>query len=310
MTAPLTASVRPSTVPYSVDDHQRSVVSITVVVTNPGPDPADCRRLRIAIPNSKVPQAGALTADPSTIAVAVGDTTPWAIWTSGDGMCYAVPLPPATGIPAGSSAEFVISSIVVNTMPGTVHIHIYRDGEQTPATTATLDKDRPVGPSALPPEILRFEVTPAQVALNGEVEVTWEAARADVCTLGPGPVTLPSPAGGTMRLPVIQTTDFLIRALGPGGGASEARTVVVAPVQVDEFRREPAGQVRPGDQVTLHWRTRFASSCSISEGIGEVSGSGQATITADRTAVYTLTASGLDPQEASVVVDVATSAPA
>jgi hypothetical protein len=309
VTQPLNAAVRPAAVPYSVGEHQRSVVSITVAVTNPGPDPADCSRLTISIPSDAIPKAGALTTDPSTIGVAPGDATPWAIWTGGDGRCYAVPLPPATGIPAGASAEFVLSSVVVNTMPGRVDIAVYTDDDKVPAI-ASLEKDRPVGPSAQPPEIIRFDVTPAMIARNGEAELTWEVDRAQVCTLAPGPVTLPSPAGGALRLPVLETTDFLLRALGPGGSASETRTVVVAPVQIEEFRCDPAGPVRPGAPVTLHWKTRYASSCSITEGIGEVAGSGQVTVPADRTAVYTLTASGLDPQQRSVVVEVAASAPA
>jgi hypothetical protein len=296
-------SVRPTTVPYSADEHRRSIVALTITALNDTAEPVECPRLRILIPSAPDPLDTALTTDPTTITVDVGEATPWASFTSGDGMCHSVPLPPATGLPPGASAEFVIANIVVNTVPGTVDIDIYQAGDPVPIVRK-VTKESPTDDVGAAPRIERFDVAPAQVALGGEVDVAWEVTGAHACTLAPGPVTLPSPAAGTVRLPVIHTGDFTLRALGAGGSASRTHTVTVMPAEIAEFASVPPGPVAPGQPVTLRWRTRFASSCSIDQDVGPVAAVGETTVTVARTTVYTLVAAGLDQQQRSLTLEV------
>jgi len=298
----LNCSVAPETIPYS-DGDKRSIVSLTITASNDSAEPAECPRLRIVIPSDPIDKEGALTTDPTTFAVDVGETTPWAIFTSGNGACHAVPLPPATGLPPGGSASFVIKDIVVNTMPGSVRIEVFQAGEPGPIPV-TVVKDRPAAAGREAPRIERFDVTPAQVALGGAVTIEWEVTGAEHSTLAPGPVALPSPASGAVRLPVAHTTDFTIRALGAGGMATQTRTVTVSPVEVAEFVSDPPGPVRPGEQVTLRWRTKFASSCSVDHGVGPVPAEGSAAVTVPATTEYTLVAAGLDQQVRSITVEV------
>jgi hypothetical protein len=78
----------------------------------------------------------------------------------------------------------------------------------------------------------------------------------------------------------------------------------VRPAEITEFTSQPPGPVGPGQQVTLGWRTRFASSCSVDHGVGPVPAEGSAAVTVPATTVYTLVATGLDQQERSITVEV------
>lgn len=298
----LECSVVPNKVPCSAGEDERSIVSLTITVANKSSDAVDCSRLEILVPSASIPTSRTLTTDPTTFAVDVGDVTPWAIFTSGNGTCYAVPLPPAVGIPAGSSAEFTIACIVVNTVPGTVDISISL--AEDPPIIVPITKVRPAEAQSAAPQIVHFDVWPKRVALGAEVKIDWEVSGAQSCTLAPGPIVLPSPVSGTVRLPVLQTTDFTIRAFSAGGTAGLTKTVTVSPVEIDEFISLPAGAVAPGQVVTLRWRTRFASSRSIDHGIGAVSAAGSTTVTVSATTVYTLVAAGLYQKERSLTVKV------
>jgi hypothetical protein len=76
------------------------------------------------------------------------------------------------------------------------------------------------------------------------------------------------------------------------------------PVRIDDFGADPPGPVRRGEPVTLRWATRFAASCAIDQGVGEVERSGERVVTPAQTTVYTLAAAGSQPQARSVTVQV------
>lgn len=298
--------VHPATVAYSVDAHRRSIVRLTVTARNEGAEAVACRRITIRVPSDQVTKPTTLTADPTTITVSVGDATPWAITTSGDGVCYAVPLPPATGIGPGATADLVLANVVVNTMPGPVAIAIDETvGQVTASTSVTVRKDTPVGPGGDPPVVTSFTATPTEIALGGRATIAWKVTGADTCTLSPGPVTLPSPVSGTLDVPVLRTTIFTIEALAVAGTATATAQVTVMPVAIDDFRADPPGAVPKGGPVTLRWATRFASSCTIDQGVGDVPTSGDCVVTPMQTTVYTLAAGGLQPRARIVTVEVA-----
>jgi hypothetical protein len=138
-------TVSPGTVAYSTAD-RHSVAALTIVATNRGDTAVACPRLRFWLPNDPIAHQSTLTTDPSTVTVDVGGATPWAIWTSGDGVCFAVPLPPATGIAPGASAEFRFAGILVNTVPGRVPVEI-REPDGTTAAV-TVEKVPPSAASA------------------------------------------------------------------------------------------------------------------------------------------------------------------
>ncbi len=307
-----TYSMSPSSIAYSVSDSQLSIVSLTLQVTNGTANDVICPQISFTLPTSADPHAQTdLTTDPANIVAAPGPTTPWALSPGSDGVWYAMPLPPVSGLPAGSSISLIASQIVVNQAQGTVTVPIVETTMQgSPRApvqgqaSVTVTKSEPVRVGGDAPIIQSFTATPAQVALGGTTLLAWQTTGADSCVLQPGPITLTPPGSGSVPLPVAQDTTFTLTALGPGGTVQADATVAVLPVAITTFTAAPPGPVASGTPVTLTWGTRFASDCSIDQGVGPVAPTGSTVVTPSRTTIYTLMASGLQPQEQSVTVAV------
>ncbi|MFI5909939.1 hypothetical protein [Dactylosporangium sp. NPDC051541] len=116
-----------------------SVVALTVIVTNLGDGPVACPQLRLLVSNDQVPKPAALTTDPSTITVTPGARTPWAVGTDGEGLLFALPLPPATGVPPGGHVEVHLGDLVVGPLPGPAQIVVR--GPDGTAHTLTVHKE-------------------------------------------------------------------------------------------------------------------------------------------------------------------------
>ena len=108
-------SVEPDTVECSARNGPERSVSLTVHAFNPGPEPVACRLISIRMPLGE--GGAALTADPSTIRPAPGRSTPWHVGIAGEGVWDCFPLPPQTAIWPSQRASFVLSRVVVNTVP-------------------------------------------------------------------------------------------------------------------------------------------------------------------------------------------------
>jgi hypothetical protein len=113
--AAISYSVEPDTVECSARNGPERSVSLTVHAFNPGPEPVACRLISIRMPLGE--GGAALTADPSTIRQAPGAGTPWHVGVAGEGVWDCFPLPPQTAIGPAQRASFVLSRVVVNTVP-------------------------------------------------------------------------------------------------------------------------------------------------------------------------------------------------
>jgi hypothetical protein len=113
--AVLSYSVEPATVECSVRNGPAQPVTLTIHAVNPGPDPVTCRLISIRMPLGA--GAPALTADPSTIRPAPGRGTPWHVGVAGEGVWDCFPLPPLVEVGPAQRASFVLSQVVVNTVP-------------------------------------------------------------------------------------------------------------------------------------------------------------------------------------------------
>ena len=151
MTEPVRFEYRvdPTSVRSSASLKQPSVVQITLLATNRSGHDVTCPQIYFVLPTGPDPYGETtLTVDPSTIKVAPGPRTPWALFPGGDGTFYAVPVPPATGLEAGATLSFVCSDIVVNQAKGQTVLSIEQltaDGpdQRTLRATATLTKMDP-----------------------------------------------------------------------------------------------------------------------------------------------------------------------
>jgi hypothetical protein len=300
--APLAYDVEPKTVPFSPGRDRLSVVTLTITAKNESAHAVPCSWLTFKFEHGD--GGDVLTADPTPIVVAPGPKTPWAIWGSGDGLFRAVPLPPEAGLAANDVICFVFSNIVVNEARGDVEVTIERDAPSAPvaAKVRVKKKDALVELGATP-RIVSFTATPTKVGAGGQTTLAWQVEDAEHCVLEPGPIPLANVVSGSLAMTVQEPTTFTLRAFGPGGTDERPRPVTVEPVAVDSFTASPpAGPAKTA--VTLAWKTRFAASCSIDQGVGPVPASGSVVVRPQQTTDYTLTALGLEPQAKSVTVEV------
>lgn len=298
----LSYALTPSTAAFSGGPDRLSVVDLVVTATNA--TSADVTCSSITLTASVGTDAAALTTDPSTVAPSPGSRTPWAVGI-GAGTWVALPLPPVTTVPAGTSIELTLAGVVINEQPGTTTIQVAETTDATRTTTVALLKDG-AAPPRTPPTIGSFTAEPDTVAQGGTTVLTWSTTGADRCVLGPGAVGLPNPAGGSFPVAVDATRTFTLDALGGGGRASAEAAVVVGAVAIDSFTADPPGPVAGGTAVTLRWATRYAASCSIDQGVGPVDGVGSVVVTAESSRVYTLSALGRGPLASTVTVLVTT----
>jgi hypothetical protein len=295
----LSYTVTPAQIEYSAGSGQLSIVSLTITATNNTAADIACASISLTIPMGL--GAGALSLDPSTIAPSPGPATPWAVG-GGNGTWTAVPLPPVTTVPAGSTVQIVLSDIIVNDAQGECTIAISEITGQTATGSVSVLKATPA-PAGTAPKVTSFTATPATVALGGSTTLAWTSENATRWVLGPGGVDVPDPSG-SLPVPITETSTFTLDALAPGGRDTATVTVTVAPVAITAFTATPAGPVAAGTTVTLSWATGYAASCSIDQGIGPVAGSGTQVVTPNQSTTYTLSALGLNPATSSVTVTV------
>jgi len=299
-------SVEPSKIEFSAPDGSRkSIVNLLISATNNTGHAVACRQilLRIRVGSG----SDALTTDPRQVTGAPSARTPWAVGIGGEEQWIATPLPPAIGLAAEQRIGFLLANIVVNEAKGDAEIVIEELNNDEPlrTTSVRVEKTHPTADGGLRPEIITFAADPVEVALGANTTLSWRVARATSGALEPDGIVLDRQdiADGTVTLPVCESTTFTLRAVGAGGSSQAPVAVVVMPVEILSFTATPA-EVRPGEQVTLAWFTRFAVECSIDQGIGPVPCNGQASVKVARTTIFTLRVDGLDPQTRAVTVKV------
>ncbi|OGG41887.1 hypothetical protein A2837_01595 [Candidatus Kaiserbacteria bacterium RIFCSPHIGHO2_01_FULL_46_22] len=138
---------------------------------------------------------------------------------------------------------------------------------------------------------------------GGDVTLTWKTVNAkNVSISGIGDVA----AEGSKTVSVTSTKTFTLTAKGAGGNDACVVTIKVK----DEPNDKPAvceyltaNKTRvdeDGENVTLSWSTKNATSVSIS-GIGNVAKSGSKTVFVDSNTTFTLTAEGTDGDDTCAV---------
>jgi hypothetical protein len=146
------------------------------------------------------------------------------------------------------------------------------------------------------PVIASFSVAPATLpAGGGAVTLSWAASGATqlVIDQGVGPVT---GSAGTVQASVTTTTIFTLSASNGAGTVTKSAVVTVGPASnkpvILSFTGSPANLTTAGPS-TLTWQVSNATSLSIDNGVGAVSGTSVA-VNVAATTVYTLTATNAD----------------
>jgi hypothetical protein len=92
----------------------------------------------------------------------------------------------------------------------------------------------------------------------------------------------------------ITTTTYTLTASNAQGSVTKSATVKVIPAAavISDFSATPS-TIREGDNTTLSWATEHATSLSIDQGVGDVTGKTSITLKPAATTTYTLTATGV-----------------
>jgi hypothetical protein len=148
---------------------------------------------------------------------------------------------------------------------------------------------------------IKLSVNNPFVGLEQQFTVSWTSQNADECILY-SPFTpsgeIESPNGFKTyqaNTSLSQSINFTIVANNKklGISARDQLVVTLEPPIIDLFQASSATMpIEAGSAVTLNWQTRFASQCSLDQGIGTVASIGETTIHPQNTTTVTLTCQG------------------
>lgn len=172
----------------------------------------------------------------------------------------------------------------------------------TPAqtTTYTLTATGPGGTvtgsvtvtvNPVPVPTVSLTANPESIYVGGASVLSWDSANITdaVIDQGIGAVVL----SGSMTVSPTVTTTYTITGTGTEGAATDSVTITVSepPQPIVNISAIPL-TITLGETSQLSWSSQYADSCTISPDLGTVALSGSETVSPDRTAIYTITATG------------------
>lgn len=139
-----------------------------------------------------------------------------------------------------------------------------------------------------PASITSFAAAPATITAGGNSTLSWAAANAASLSIDNGLGTV---TGTSVSVHPANTTAYTLTATNVAGTSVTAKTTVtvVGTVGITSFTATPA-IITQGQSTTLAWTLSGATSASIDQGVGAVSGS-NVTVSPTSDTTYTLTAS-------------------
>ena len=162
--------------------------------------------------------------------------------------------------------------------------------------------------SASLPVINSFSATPQQVHLGVSTTLAWDVSGASQLSIDNG---VGVQAGHSVALTPSATTTYTLTATGLGGDTTAQVTVTVLPAVakpvITDFHASP-GDVPAGGTATLSWTVTGATALSIDQGVGDVTGLAEKTVTVGADTIYKLTATN-DGGSVTRTVAVVTHAP-
>jgi hypothetical protein len=221
--------------------------------------------------NQPPPVINSFSADASTVSPGQSTTLRWSV-TNATAISIDHGVGPVTG-----------TSVVVQPIDTTTYTLTATNSGGTSTSVATVT----VRPPA--PVISSFSANPASVAVGASSTLSWSVSNATSLSIdqGIGAVT-----GTSMAVFPNVTTTFTLTAAGPGGTAMATATVTVIPAPViSAFSANPPS-IAVGAFSTLSWAVSNATSLSIDQGVGTVTGLTSTSVFPRVDTTYTLTATG------------------
>lgn len=162
-------------------------------------------------------------------------------------------------------------------------------------------EDEPEAPPEA--EIVSFTASETSVVDGTEITLSWQTRNARSVTLtangSPVDVSEQPAKGGSVKVVVDETTDFVLSAKGQGGSPATASITVLVTVvnpEIVSFEASPP-MVDEGEEVVLSWVTQHVDTLALTDDAGneiDISGTGIAegsvVVTPERATTYNLVA--------------------
>ena len=164
------------------------------------------------------------------------------------------------------------------------------------------------GGGAPVPDIISFAATPSTIVAGESTTLAWSVSGATSLSInqGVGIVT-----GTSVVVSPATTTTYKLTATNDAGSFTVSSSVIVTPAPprpvIASFTASPT-HVAPGGSATLAWHVTGATSLSIDNGVGAVTGTG-VLVTPAATTTYTLTATNANGSVTSTAIVTVTAAP-
>lgn len=147
--------------------------------------------------------------------------------------------------------------------------------------------------SPSPPTITSFTASPASLSAPGSVTLAWNAVNASSLSISPG---VGAVTGNSKAVNVTASTTFTLMASNASGSVTATASVTVSPTPppgapvIVSFTATPASLPAGGGSTTLAWNVTGASSLSIDDGVGDVTGLTSKVLNVSSTRTFQLTA--------------------
>ena len=230
-----------------------------------------------APPKPNPPTISSFTANPATIDKGKSSTLRWSV-TNADSLS----IDQGVGTVTGTSVKVSPSLVTTYTLTATNSA-----GSVKARATVT------VGVS-LAPKISSFTASPATIDPGGRATLRWSVTNADTLSITPGIGTLTDAqrrlyARTGLRVSPSATTTYTLTATNSFKSVTAlAKVTVRGSPTINRFRASPV-IIDPGGRSTLSWSVTGATSLSIDQGVGTVTGI-SVKVSPSVTTLYTLTA--------------------
>ena len=239
-----------------------------------------------AAPAPPVPVISTFAATPAAIATGASSTLSWTV-------TGATSLSIDGGIGAVTGSSRTVSPAATTTYTLTATNANGSATRQTTVTVTTVDTQAPSVPTGLAASNLTTTgVTLTWTASTDNVGVTGYRVFRGTTQIGTPTATTFAVTGLTASTPY----SFTVRAVDAAGNVSAASsplsvtTSAATPAPtISAFTATPSG-IFPGQSVTLSWSVTGATSLSINQGIGSVTGQSSVLVNPSGQITYTLTA--------------------
>ena len=227
----------------------------------------------LAIPVLQGPAILAFQALPASLDAGQPGTLTWSV-TGATSLSLDNGIGPVTGGSAGI-------------LPAATTTYTLTAGNVAGAVTRTATVQ--VIPAGQAPVITSFTATPATVTAGQATTLAWSTAWAGTLSISPG---IGAVTGSQLAVVPAALTTYTLSAANGNGGASATATVSVVPAGqppvIQSFGASPAS-ISAGQTSTLSWSVSNATSLTLDQGLGPVTGTSRQ-VNPAATTRYTLTA--------------------